>query len=814
MLTLAWLVGLLAILSFVSYHRAALWLASVTLGVYLIAWFKVTPPPIAVMILVWLPLIALGILINIRPLRRRFISARVLERGRRERAPFGDAELNALDDMPSGWERTLFSGRPNWKGLTAQSVPALTADEIQFLEGPTRELCRHVDQWERQGAGATLDDATWSVLKQHGFLTLGLPAAWGGPQLSPAAQSRVILQVTARSPSAGAVLAAASALGVDRLLLHHGSDNQRQAYLPTLAQGAAVATLTIGSPAGPEGQRRNVALICRDTFNGEETLGLRLRWDTRLVPFAPLADWLLVGVSVHDPDQLLGDTPEPGMTLVMVSARLPGVTIGSRHRVYGNAFPSGPTRGDDVFVPLSQVLGEASGVGQGWRQLMEALPSGQIVALAAANLAIAKRAAQVAGASARLTPAAPATRHRHPEQLLARIAGTAYTLEAIARITTSSLTDRQTVTVADTLVRHQLQPLARQALLDAAALWPGAAFFEGPSNPLSPGYLSVTTTATLDIGDVFSSSMLTYGHGGLRYHPYLSKELRARNEGAANLVAFDHALFGHLGYCASNLTRACFLGLTRARFTRSIGDPQTRRYFRQVSRMAAAFAAIADAAAVTAGFNPSRRQPLSARLDTIAARLYAAAAGLKYHADEGYPRHYRAVVDWTQRTLLYEVQEALLQTIGNIRGRWRRRLLRRLTFPFGRAYALPLDYRVTRVSRLLTSPSVGREHLLAGLDIGPDQSDSLATLERAFEAVANATESERKLTAALDDGRLRVRPGADPVEAALATGLLELEEAYDLERAFTARRAVKSVDDFPQDQPADSAPAARAQESI
>lgn len=797
MLSLGWFIGFGALVAVLAYHRASLWLSTLIIGCYSLAWQLSATPHLIAAIAVWSLYLSAAAILNVRPLRRALISNKLLARTRRARARLSVPELDVLASAAPGWEASLLTGRPDWKRLLALSPPRLSAAERAFVDGPTTKLCAMLDEWEIVHQRQDLPPQVWQFLKRHGFLAMGIAPEYGGPGLRPDAQARVIMRVTARSPSTGATLAAANALGPAPLLLRYGTAEQRARYLQQLAAGDEIACFALSSPIGPDGQTRNHALVCRDDSAEHEVLGLRLHWDVPLVPLAPVATLIVLAVPVADPDRLLGDQADCGMTLVLIPSMLPGVETSRRHLACANAFMTGPSRGNDVFVPLDHVVGGREMIGQGWHMLMDTLPAGQAVALPAANVAIAKHAARVAGIAVRLAGTARIARSQPPERLLARIAASAYTLEATRQLNAAALDRGEGLALAAALERYQFQPLAHRALADAATLWPGGALFQGRNNPLSPGYLSIPAAVAIDAAGLFTPSILTYGHSALSYHPFLFRELQPQADEQADAIAFDKALFGHIGFFASNLMRTLFLGLTGARLTRTAGDPALKRYYQQLSRVAATFALVGDAAAVTVGFKPRRRQRLSERLDAIAAQLYAAAAMLKLYETQNRPRSDRALLKWALQDQLYAVQEGLLQVLDNLRGPLLRRLLRRWAFPFGRPYAPPTDRRVALPARLLTTPGPGRERLLADLCCDDSATDPAVTLEHAFAAVIEAAASERKLAEAVKGGRLRVRPGADLVAAALAAGLLDVDEAERLERALNARRTVLGVDDFP-----------------
>ncbi len=745
--------------------------------------------------LAWLPLLAW----NLTPLRLRLL-APLPDHVRRAQPPMSDTEREALAAGTVWWEAELFAGDPHWQRLLSLPAPALSAEEQAFLDGPTTALCAQIDDWRITHVDRDLPPALWQTIRTQGFLGMIVPRAYGGLGFSAQAHSAVVTRIASRSVSVAVTVMVPNSLGPAELLLAYGTQAQKDHWLPRLARGEDIPCFALTGPeAGSDAASiPDRGVVCRGLHAGRETLGIRVSWDTRYITLAPVATVLGLAFRLHDPDGLLGDRADIGITLALIPTTHPGVEIGRRHFPGNQAFMNGPTRGRDVFIPLDWIIGGPACAGHGWTMLMECLAAGRGISLPANGTAGALYAARVSGAYARVRRQfkLPIGRFEGVAEALARIGGHAYVLEAARRLSTLALDLGEKPAVVSAIVKYQSTERMRAAVNDAMDIHGGKGICHGPSNWLAGVYQALPIGITVEGANILTRTLIVFGQGALRCHPWLRSELAAAGnpDRRAALAAFDQAFRGHLGHLLGTLARAGGRALSAAAFAPAPAgaDAATRHWYRELSRLSAAFALVADVALLTLGGELKRRERLCGRLADALAELYLASAALKRYEDDGRPEADLACLDYVLAEACYAIEKRLSDALANFPRPLLGSLLRRLVFPWGRRMRGARDAQSARVAELMMSPGPARERLSGPIHVSRDPAEAVGALELAFEAVVAAEAIEARLQAAKRRGRLQT---PDPA-AALAAGELTAGEFAQLEQAAALVRRVIAVDDF------------------
>ena len=780
------------------YFSAPLWLWTLVTAALL---FAAGTGPVG-----WTLFIVVAAVFNLPPLRRMLAAAPLLALFRRILPPISQTEREALDAGTVWWEGELFSGRPDWRKFLAFPAPRLSAEEQAFVDGPVENLCRMVDDWKITRELGDLPPHVWEYIKAQGFLGMIIPRQYGGKGFSALAHSEVVMKLTSRSGSAAVSVMVPNSLGPAELLLHYGTEAQKDHYLPRLAQGLEVPCFALTSPeAGSDaGGIPDYGIVCRGPWQGEDgVLGIRLTWEKRYITLGPIATLLGLAFRLYDPQRLLGGEQDLGITLALIPTDTPGVHIGRRHLPLDAAFMNGPNWGRDVFVPMQAVIGGVQQVGQGWRMLMNCLAAGRSISLPANGVGIGKLCALTVGAYGRVRSQfnVPIGRFEGVQEALARIGGHVYVMDA-ARVMTAGAVDLgEKPAVVSAIVKYHLTERGRQVINDAMDVHGGKGICMGPSNYLARAYQATPIPITVEGANILTRSMIIFGQGAIRGHPWVREEIEATQEPDLKqaLRRFDHAFFGHVGFIVSNVCRALWLGLSEARLARVPGDRHTRRYYQQLTRMSAGFALVADACMLMLGGALKRRELLSARLGDILSQLYLACAALKRYHDAGSPADDLPLLHWGVRDALYRVQEAFFSLFCNLPSQAAAMLLRWLVFPLGRLFRVPHDEIGRDIARILSTPGPARERLTRGAYVPTDESDPIGVLEAALRAVIAAEPVEAKLNAAARSGALGGRWPVERVQTAVSAGIIDAQEAQLLERAAELRRRAIMVDDFPRD---------------
>jgi acyl-CoA dehydrogenase len=803
-MSLAWILAVVAVLGALAYSRAALWLwtAVFALLLALVSWR--CPPSAIVSALLWAGFAAVALLLNLPPLRRVLLTRPAFALFRRILPAMSDTEREALEAGTVWWEAELFNGKPRWEKLTRIHKAQLTHEEQAFLDGPVEELCRKLDDWHITHERHDLPPEVWQFIKDHGFFGMIIPKQYGGLEFSALAHSAVVMKVSSRSVSAGVTVMVPNSLGPAELLMHYGTDAQKNHYLPRLARGQEVPCFALTSPeAGSDAANiPDRGVVCRGEFQGQkEVLGIRLNWEKRYITLGPVATLLGLAFQLYDPDKLLGDKVDLGITLALIPTGTPGVKIGRRHNPLNMAFQNGPNWGQDVFIPMDWIIGGRDYIGQGWRMLMDCLAAGRSISLPATATAASMVSARSVGGYARIRKQfkLPIGRFEAIEEALSRIGGYAYLMEAARTLTARAVDLGEKPAVASAIVKYQLTEHMRKCVNDAMDISGGAGICLGPRNIVGRAYQALPISITVEGANILTRALIVYGQGAVRCHPYVLAEMHAvaNPDYARGLADFDRAFFGHIGFVISNAVRAFWLGLTNGRLVRVPFEGPSQRYAQKLTRLSAAFALISDMAMLSLGGALKRKERISARFADVLSYMYLASAALKRFEDDGRPPEDIPLLRWSCDYAIHEAEKTLVGVIKNLPGGFLGWLLGGLAFPAGRRNLVPSDRLGHEVAELLLAPSATRDRLTGGVFVSRDPNDATGRIEDALPKVIAAEPLERKLYKLVDELPILHGDHEGQVREALARKLITEPEAGMLRAAHAARRAVIAVDDFP-----------------
>jgi acyl-CoA dehydrogenase len=793
-----------------AYHRAPAlaWIAVAATGIGLLFTFSRWPQPLLTAI--WVVFAVLAVLLYPWAIRRAVVSRPLLNLFRKILPPMSQTEQDAIEAGTVWWDGELFSGDPDWGKLLAYPKPTLTAEEQAFLDGPVEELCEMVHDWEITHELHDLPPRVWQFIKDKGFLGMIIPRQYGGLGFSALAHSEVVMKLSTRSGTVAVSVMVPNSLGPAELLLHYGTEQQKGHYLPRLAKGLEIPCFALTSPeAGSDaGAIPDYGVVCRGEWEGrKDVLGIRLTWEKRYITLGPVATLLGLAFRLYDPDHLLGDKDDIGITLGLIPTKTPGVHIGRRHLPLNAAFMNGPNWGKDVFVPMDYVIGGVEYAGEGWKMLMNCLAAGRSISLPALSAATGKLGALATGAYGRVRQQFRLAigRFEGVEEALARIGGNAYIMEAARVMTAGAIDLGEKPSVVSAIVKYHMTERGRAVINDAMDIHGGKGICMGPNNYLARAYQQTPIAITVEGANILTRSMIIFGQGAIRGHPWVLKEMLATREADPHkaLRDFDEAFFGHVAFTAANEARAFWMGLTGARFVSAPGDRHTKRYYQQLTRLSAAFAWTADLSMFLLGGSLKRRERLSARLGDILSNLYLASTALKRYEDQGRPVEDLPFVHWSIQDALARIEDAFYGLFANLPNRFIAWVMRGVIFPFvypsGREFELPRDRLGHEVVGLLLQPGPARERLTAGVYIPKDPQEPVAALEAALRAVIAAEPIGAKIRAARERGLITARFADEIVEEALAKGVITKDDRDAMERAKLLRRQVIMVDDFPQD---------------
>ena len=807
---------------------------------------------------VYIVLLLCIVLFGISFVRRMVVSGTVLRIFRKILPPVSATEQEAIDAGTVWWDGDLFSGYPDWNKLLAFPKPSLSAAERAFLDNEVEQLCAMLDDWDITHRRADLPPEVWQFMKVKGFFGMIIPKRYGGLEFSAQAHSAVVSKVASRSGTAAVTVMVPNSLGPAELLLHYGTEEQKEKYLRRLACGLEVPCFALTGPfAGSDaGAIPDYGEVCYGEFEGRpHLLGIRLTWEKRYITLAPVATLLGLAFRLHDPKRLLGGDVDRGITLALIPANLPGVQIGRRHFPLNSAFMNGPTQGREVFIPMECIIGGPSRIGQGWRMLMECLAAGRSISLPASSAGSMKLLARTTGAYARVRKQfhLPIGKFEGVEEPLARIGAYTYLIEAARRFTAAAVDLGEKPSVISAIVKYHATEYGRAAINDAMDVHGGKGICLGPENYLGRGYQQTPICITVEGANILTRSMIIFGQGAIRSHPYVLKEIAAAREPDRKVALrqFDEALFGHISFALSNAARSFVFALSSGHGVPApvTAGGETDRYYRQLTRFSTVFALAADLAMAALGGSLKRREKISARLGDVLSMLYLCSAALKRFEDEGRPAEDLPLLHWALQDALYRIQQALGGVIRNFPNAPLRWMLGALIFPLGMRLAPPSDRLGHEVATLLMQPGAARDRLTAGIylpkvhgkkesshapfpHLNPDGTTSHSTkpasgqvagylpqageeaneslresfdydeqepvgaLEAALASTLVCEPLQAKLDEAAGAGKLEAQEELPRIAEARDRGIITAEQALQLERDYALRRKVIMVDDF------------------
>lgn len=797
MTTTLTLLGVILVIGAMAYRRASLFTSTLATAAALIAGTLYGHVPL----LVWVLFAVIAIPLNLVDFRRNQLTKPLFKLYKSIMPEMSRTEKEAIEAGTTWWEADLFAGNPDWKKLHAIPVSTLSAEEQAFLDGPVEEVCRMVNDWEVTHERADLSPEVWQYLKDNKFFAMIIKKKYGGLEFSAYAQSCVLQKLCGASAVLASTVGVPNSLGPGELLQHYGTDEQKDYYLPRLAVGKEIPCFALTSPeAGSDaGSIPDFGIVCKGEWEGKEVLGMRLTWNKRYITLAPIATVLGLAFKLRDPEHLLGDEEELGITCALIPTHIKGVEIGRRHFPLNVPFQNGPTRGKDVFVPLDFIIGGPAMAGQGWRMLVECLSVGRGITLPSNSTGGVKMLALASGAYSRIRRQfkLPIGKMEGIEEPLARIGGNAYIMGAAAKLTVTGIDLGEKPSVISAIVKYHLTDRAQKCIIDAMDIHGGKAICMGPNNYLARGYQGAPIAVTVEGANILTRSMIIYGQGAIRCHPYVLPEMLAAShpDQEQALKDFDKAIFSHVGFAISNLVRSFWLGLSGARFAAAPFKDQTKGYYQQLSRLSANLAFLSDMAMGTLGGELKRKERVSARLGDVLSQLYLASSALKRYQDEGRQHADLPLLHWALQDALFKAQEAIDELLRNFPNRWIGLALRVIVLPLGRDLKRPSDKLDNQVARLLQTPSETRSRLAQGQYLTREEGNPFGLLEQALDDVLSAEPLFEKVCKA--DGIKRPFMQLDKVaEAGLTLGVLNQTEADLLRRAEESRLRTINVDDF------------------
>lgn len=796
-----WLLAFVLLGGMLAYHRAKLIIWGLSVAIFLILMTRIGSFSGWSLVCAWTVALVTFLMLSVTSWRHKWLIQPVFRFYCKAMPTMSRTEREALAAGTVGWEGELFQGNPRWSKLLAYPKPVLSEEEKAFLEGPVEVLCSMIDDWDITHNRADLPPEMWDYLKQQGFFALIITKEYGGKAFSAYAHSQILTKVYGKSASVASTIAVPNSLGPAELLMHYGTVEQKNYYLPRLARGEDLPCFALTGPeAGSDaGAMSDNGVVCFGEYDGKEVLGIRLNFDKRYITLAPVATVIGLAFKLYDPDHLLGNKKDLGITCALIPRNIPGMRIGRRHFPVNVVFQNGPIHGKDVFIPVDWIIGGPKMAGQGWRMLMECLAAGRAISLPASGMGGAKLAMYTTGAYARVRRQfnVPIGKFEGIEEPLARMAGYTYLMDATRSFTAAVIDTGEKPAIASAITKYHVTEMGRAVCNDAMDIHGGKGICLGPRNYIGRMYESIPIAITVEGANILTRNLIIFGQGAMRCHPYVFAEFEAaRNKDLAEgLLAFDKALMGHISFTISNLVRSLVLGLTNGRVAMAPSG-KTKRYFQQATRFSAAFALMADISMLVLGGSLKRKEFISARLGDILSELYLLSAVLKHYHDQGKNGDDLPILRWAGLTCLYTIQQKFDELLKNFPRRWLRGLLSFLIFPLGKHFSKPSDKLTHKVAQLMMDQTASRHRLTDGAFVTAVEGNMAAVVEDALTKTLRAEPIEKALKMAVSEGLLLNGNQVTLAKQAFAKQIITQDQLNIILQSEEARQRVIAVDDF------------------
>src|SRR5258706_1917821 len=658
---IAAILGALGVAWTLAYHRANGLAWSIAMAAGVVALTYATGTPLAVLTILGIAVGVFAALSIVKPVRRAVVSGPIFGLYKRILPQISQTEQEALDAGSIWWDADLFTGRPDWKKLLAYPEARLSAEERTFIDGPVEELCGMLDEWDITHNRMDLPPEVWKFIREQGLLGIIIPKSFGGLGFSAFAHTEIVTKISTRSGTAAVTVMVPNSLGPAELLIHYGTDEQKNHYLPRLAKGLEIPCFALTNPeAGSDaGAIPDFGIVCKGMHEGKEVLGIRLTWEKRYITLGPVATILGLAFKLFDPQRLIGDKEQCGVTLGLIPTSPKGMKLGRHHIPPDSAFMNGPNSGKDVFIPMSWIICGEKQVGHGWKMLVECLAAGRSISLPSMSMAAGKLCSRATGAYARIRSQfkTPIGKFEGIEEALARIGGNPYMMDATRRMTLAALDMGEKPSVISAICKYHMTERMRSIVNDAMDIHGGKGIMMGPNNYLGHAYGNVPIAITVEGAHILTRSLIIFGQGAIRCHPFVLKEIAAA--GANDLAGFDRALWGHMSFTISNAARALWLGITGGGGVDVAGGPDTRRYPQMMTRLSSGLAPLSDGSMVLVRRNLQRREKISGRLGDILSLLYIASATVKRFHDEGRQKDDLPLLTWAMDDTFFKLQVAM-----------------------------------------------------------------------------------------------------------------------------------------------------------
>ncbi len=711
-----------------------------------------------------------------------------------------ETEKIALTSGNTWIDSELFSGNPNFDKIFNQNFPSLTTEEQAFIDNQVEEVCRMCIDYEVQ-LRRDLSPEVWKYLSDNKFFGMIIPKEYGGLGFSAYAHSCVVEKLASRSVVLAITTMVPNSLGPAELLLHYGTKEQRDYYLPRLATGLELPCFALTEPtAGSDA----TSIISNGVLfkDNDGKIKICLNWNKRYITLGAYASLIGLAFQLRDPQNLIFPHEEIGITCALIPYDTVGVRQGRRHDPLSTPFVNSPINGENVIIDIDAVIGSHNGLGKGWQMLMECLSVGRGISLPSTSCGGSKLVLRTVTAysSIREQFGSAISKFEGVEEIIARIASRTYAIDAMRRFTAGAVDSGIKPAVIGAIAKYHSTEIFRQNINDGMDILGGSAIIRGPRNILANAYFSTPISITVEGSNVMTRSLIQFGQGSIMSHPHAYKEIIALQNN--DLKSFDIEFFKHIGSLFSNILRASLLSITRGYWGLHPAEYFSRDltiiYRKKIAWCSAVFAVLTDLALARYGGNLKRKEKLNGRFGDALSAMYLAISILrKYEFNHHNPLE-KSVAEHALREQLTKAQKAIDGIFQNIFGVFGKFLISPIAI-FARCNIFCTesnDELGKKVVSNIVKNSKARDDLTYGIYVSKDRFDNLGRLENAMRLNEIAQTGSQKIKKAVKSKYLPNKPVNDLIELAFEKGFIDLQEKHQLHDAKNAMLDAVQVDEY------------------
>lgn len=792
---------LVVVIAILSYLRASKAVYAASLIAFLVLATLLASSEAMTFIVIGFSVAVIVLVLYVEPIRAKFIEDPLFRYAKKQLPELSDTEEQAIAAGTVSFDAQLFTGEPNWDALLATDGAKLSKKEQAFLRGPVEKLCQMMANHDLADMAPHVPDEILDFLKDEGFIGMIVPKKFDGNPMSEFAIARVEMKVVSCGDAnpVNTFIIIPNSLGPSKLIAKYGTKAQQEYYLPRFAKGDEIPCFALTSPlAGSDaGSISDYGIICKGEYKGEEVIGMKLNFSKRYITLAPVSTIIGLAFKLYDPDHLIGKKDNYGITVALIPSDTKGVTTSRYHHPLGNAFINGPIQGVDVFVPLEFIIGGKKMAGQGWRMLVECLSAGRAGSVPNTAVTSLKVCAYVSSYYARIRNQFNVAigGFEGVQEALANIAGYSFMADALHRFTLAAVDRGEQPSVPSAICKYHCTELSRKAIDHAMDIHGGKGVMTGPKNYLHEMYVTAPINITVEGANILTRSMIIFGQGAIRCHPYLLNEMIALKKN--DKTEFNKNLNQHIAFFVSNVFRSFLLGITDGYLAKAPkGIKKFRRYYQKFTRYSSILALVSDVSLLTLGGALKRKESLSARLADILSMLYMGSAVLKRYHELGEPETMESILSWSCDTILMQAEEALHHALRNYPIRSLGLFMRFLCLPLGRRYHAPSVTLNEQVAQQLMYDDQMRDTLCDGIYQPDNTQHPYHQLKTAATLQAQVLELQKSILKSKKSGKISGYSYEELLNSALEENLITQKESKALLAAHEAMLTIVNVDDF------------------